>query len=199
MNGKVRVAAIQMPIISEVDRDINLDTASKLLQMAGIRKPDIVCLPELFTGCKPIGSIPGIETEVVGKIAREYGMYVVAPFYARIHDKVYNCSVLIDRQGLVKGFYKKVHLWPWEAPVDGVSAGDDFPVFETDFGKIGLCICHDHQFPETSRCLTIQGAEIICCSTRMPDPFQFPWLELSKIRALENQVFIVSTGASFNE
>jgi len=199
MEDKIRVACVQMAIVNEEDREVNLDNAIEMLKKAGERKPDLVCLPELFTGLKSVGIIPGRETERVGDIAKYYCMYVIAPFYVKIDRKVYNCSVLLDRKGQVAGYYRKVHLWPWEAPVFGVAAGDEFLVFKTDFGVIGLCICHDHQFPETARSMALQGAEIICCSTRMPDPFQFPWLELSRVRALENQVFVISAGASFNE
>jgi predicted amidohydrolase len=199
MKDLIRAVAIQMPIPTEDQREENLSIAVNLLEQAGERKPDLVCLPELFVGLKVISSVPGVETEAAGAVAGKYGMYVVAPLYVRRPEGVFNCSVLIDRRGQVAGAYAKVHLWPWEAPVFGVKPGQDFPVFRTDFGALGLCICHDHQFPETARSLALGGAEVIHCATRMPDPFQLPWLELSRVRALENQVYVVSTGNSFNE
>jgi predicted amidohydrolase len=198
MEAHIRVSAIQMPILTETNMEENLATACDLLKRAGDRKPDLVCLPELFVGLKVISSIPGKETEKVGEIARQYEMYIVAPLYIKRDKGIFNCSVLIDRTGKVIGIYEKVHLWPWESPVFGVKAGDTLPVFKVDFGVIGLCICHDHQFPETARSLALQGAEIICCATRMPDPFQLPWLEISRIRALENQSYVISVGNSFN-
>jgi predicted amidohydrolase len=199
MKDLIRAAAIQMPIPTEEKRDENLSIAVSLLEQAGGRKPDLVCLPELFVGLKVISSIPGVETETVGAIARKYGMYIVAPLYIRRQEGVFNCSVLIDRRGQVAGTYAKVHLWPWEAPVFGVKAGQSFPVFSADFGVLGLCICHDHQFPETARSLALGGAELIHCATRMPDPFQLPWLEFSRVRALENQAYMISVGNSYNE
>jgi predicted amidohydrolase len=199
MKNQARVVAIQMPIPTEENRDENLSIACELLEQAGSRKPDLVCLPELCVGLKVISTIPGVETERIGELARKHGMYVVVPIYVQKEKGVFNCSVLIDRNGEVAGRYEKVHLWPWEAPVFGVKAGNSFPVFKTDFGGLGLCICHDHQFPETARCLALAGAEVIHCATRMPDPFQLPWQEFSRIRALENQVFVVSVGSTFNE
>ena len=199
MKNRAHVVAIQMPIPTEENRDENLSIACELVERAAARRPDLVCLPELCVGLKVISSLPGVETERIGEIARKHGMYVVAPLYIQKEEGVFNCSVLIDRNGEVAGCYDKVHLWPWEAPVFGVKAGNSFPVFKTDFGGLGLCICHDHQFPETSRCLALAGAEVIHCATRMPDPFQLPWLEFSRIRALENQVFVVSVGSTFNE
>jgi predicted amidohydrolase len=199
MKDAIVALSIQMPIPTEEKGEENLDLACELLQRAGERGPDLACLPELFAGLKVHSSLPGVETRRVGELARRHGMYVVAPLYVRRAEGVFNCSVLIDRAGEVAGCYQKVHLWPWEAPVFGVKAGTDFPVFRTDFGVLGLCICHDHQFPETARSLALGGAEIIHCATRMPDPFQLPWLEFSRIRALENQVYLISTGASSNE
>ncbi|UCF98515.1 MAG: carbon-nitrogen hydrolase family protein [Spirochaetaceae bacterium] len=199
MKDRARVVAIQMPIPTENGRDENLSIACDLLDRAGSRQPDLVCLPELCVGLKVISTIPGVETEKIGEVARKYGMYVVAPLYIQKEEGVFNCSVLFGRNGAVAGCYEKVHLWPWEAPVFGVKAGSSFPVFITDFSVLGLCICHDHQFPETSRSLALTGAEIIHCATRMPDPFQLPWLEFSRIRALENQVYVVSVGSTFNE
>jgi predicted amidohydrolase len=188
-----------MEIPDETDRDGNLDTACGLLEAAGTRHSDLACLPELFTGLKAFSTVPGPETEKLGRVCRKHNMYVVAPFYVRQEGSLFNCSVLMDREGKVGGVYRKVHLWPWEAPVVGVKPGEELPVFRLDFGILGLCICHDHQFPEAARTMALKGAEVICCSTRMPDPFQLPWLEISRVRALENQVFMVSAGASAND
>lgn len=199
MKDVARVVAIQMPIPDEADAGRNLETACDLLDGAGARRPDIAILPELFTGLKVSSTVPGPETRAIGALARKHGMYVVAPFYVKQDGRLFNSSVLLDRKGEVLGQYCKVHLWPWEAPVFGVTPGSELPVFTLDFGVLGLCICHDHLFPETARTLALKGAEVICCSTRMPDPFQLPWLEISRVRALENQAFVVSVGASGND
>lgn len=197
MKDTAKVIAIQMNIDSEDVGQKNLEVAVDLMDQQ-CNDADIICLPELFLGLNVICSVPGYETDVLCQIAKKKNSYIAAPMYVRFDGLVYNCSILINRNGVISGIYKKVHLWPWESPVGKISAGDSFPVFKTDFGTIGLCICHDHQFPETYRCMVIQGAEIIICATRMPDPFQIPWLEFSKIRSLENQVYVVSTGASLN-
>jgi predicted amidohydrolase len=188
-----------MEIPDEQDQEGNLKRACGLLDAAGARQTDLACLPELFTGLKVSSTVPGPETDEIGKLCRKHHMYVVAPFYVRGASSLFNCSVLLDRRGQVAGVYRKVHLWPWESPVFGVKPGEQLPVFALDFGVLGLCICHDHQFPETARTLALKGAELICCATRMPDPFQIPWLDLSRVRALENQAYVVSIGASFND
>jgi predicted amidohydrolase len=94
--------------------------------------------------------------------------------------------VLIDRKGEVAGKYHKVSL-PREEIEGGVTPGDDLPVFDTDFGKIGMMICWDVTFPEAARTLAFQGAEVIFL------PIWGGHLILAKARALENQVYLVSS------
>jgi predicted amidohydrolase len=187
-----------------------MESAKRLLHEVGKQETDIACLPELFLGSQvPHQPIPGPMTEEIGKIAEEYHMYVIAPTFIETSDgKKYNANVLLSREGDVLGFQPKMHLWPWEGvrsitqpPFQGpgVIPGSDWIVFDLDFGKIGSYICHDHCFPEAARMLALRGAEIIFCTTRMPDPFQIPWKEISIVRAIENQVYVVSVGAHYND
>ena len=94
------------------------------------------------------------------RLARELRSYVVGGLYERVGPVVYNTAVLIDRDGKLAGRYRKTHLprEEWEA---GITPGDSYPVFTTDFGKIGLMISWDVQFPEPWRELGLQGAELV--------------------------------------
>lgn len=81
---------------------------------------------------------------------------------------------------------RKVSL-PKEEIAGGITPGKEFPIFETDFGTIGMMICWDVFFPEPARMLSMKGAEII---------FMPIWggnLTLSKARAIENQIYLVSS------
>jgi predicted amidohydrolase len=99
---------------------------------------------------------------------------------------VYNTSVLINRSGDLVGKYHKLSL-PREEIDGGVTPGDSLPVFNTDFGRIGMMICWDVTFPETARALAREGAEIIFL------PIWGGNLTLTKARAIENQVYVVSS------
>lgn len=113
-------------------------------------------------------------------------MYIVAGIYEKEGPVVYNTSVLIGRDGNLEGTYRKTAL-PNEEIIGGISPGEAFPVFDTDFGKIGMMICWDVFFPEPARMLALQGAEVI---------FMPIWggnLTLAKARAIENQVYLVSS------
>jgi predicted amidohydrolase len=92
----------------------------------------------------------------------------------------------LGRDGKLLGKYRKVTL-PREEIDGGITPGDSFPVFETDFGKIGIMICWDVYFPEPARMLALKGAEIILLPIWGGD------LTLAKARAIENQIYLVSS------
>jgi predicted amidohydrolase len=121
----------------------------------------------------------------LGALARKLGAYVVAGLYERAGKVVYNTAVLIDRRGQLVGAYRKTHL-PREEWERGITPGDRYPVFETDFGKLGILICWDLQFPEAARALGLQGAEVICL------PIWGGSEVLARARTIENCLFLVS-------
>jgi predicted amidohydrolase len=93
---------------------------------------------------------------------------------------------LIDREGNLAGRYRKVAL-PREEIEGGVTPGDSYPVFDTDFGRIGMMICWDLEFPEVARQLAIKGAEVILM------PIWGGNLTLASARSIENQIWLVSS------
>jgi predicted amidohydrolase len=172
----------------------NVEEFCAIIHRAADQKPDIICLPE---GMTVVGTgrsyvdvsepIPGPTTERLGAVARELGTYIVAGIYERDAPAVYNTAVLIDRQGRVAGRYRKAHL-PWEEWERGIMPGDDYPVFTTDFGTIGLMVCWDVQFPEPWRAIARQGAELVLL------PIWGGSETLMRARALENHTYVVSSG-----
>ena len=171
----------------------NLDQYSKYIGMAADSNADIVCLPEAITLVGTGKSyvevsepVPGPSTEYLGSLARQYKMYIVAGLLERDGPVVYNTAVLIDRKGKLAGRYRKVTL-PREEIEGGVTPGNLYPVFDTDFGRIGMMICWDLQFPEVSQNLAMQGAEVILM------PIWGGNLTLASARAIENQIWLVSS------
>ena len=189
----VRLAAIHHRPENTTSTQENLEQFKEYIHMAGDQKADIVCLPE---GITLVGNrktyvevseaIPGPTTKYLGQLAKEHNMYIIAGIIERDGPVVYNTSVLINRNGEFQGKYRKAAL-PREEIDGGITPGDSFPVFDTDFGKIGMMICWDVSFPEPARMLAMQGAEVI---------FMPIWggnLTLAKARAIENQVYLVSS------
>ena len=172
----------------------NVDSFAGIIRGAADQKPDIICLPEgmtvVGTGRSYVDvseAVPGPTTEKLGALARELRSYIVAGLYERVGPVVYNTAVLIDRAGKVAGTYRKTHLprEEWEA---GLTPGESYPVFQTDFGRIGLMICWDVQFPEPWRALGLQGAELVLM------PIWGGSETLLRARAIENHAFVVSSG-----
>lgn len=157
-------------------------------------KTDVILLPE---GITVVGttktyvevgeSIPGPTTKTLGQVAKARNSYIVAGIYEREGATIYNTAVLIDRQGNVAGKYRKVYL-PREEVERGLTPGLHFPVFQTDFGKVGLMICYDVFFAEPARALANQGADMILMPIWGGDE------TLAKARAIENGVFLIASG-----
>ncbi len=189
----VKVAAIHHRPHNSKSSQENLVQFSNLIAKAGIQKADIVCLPE---GVTLVGTphdyisaseaVPGPTTEFLGEVARKHHLYIVAGILEKTGDTVFNTAVLIDRNGNLAGKYRKVSL-PQEEIDGGVTPGHSFPVFDTDFGKIGIMVCWDVTFPEPARALAQNGAEIIFLPIWGGD------ITLTKARAIENQVYVVSS------
>ena len=154
-----------------------------------------MCLPEEFDliGCAPeqvatLGeTIPGGEiTERLRAQARQYGLYVIGALRERDGEAIHNTAVVIGRDGEIVGKYRKTHLAPGEW--DEVQAGDEYPVFTTDFGRIGVLICMDIHYPEIWRILALQGAEIIFWPTQCIDYTGDLIESLFNARAIDNQI-----------
>ena len=177
------------------DLDKNFKAILDVLDKAGKHNPDIICLSETMYSLeidlpieKKADTIPGRLTDAVCEKAKKYNSYILLGMVEKEDRYYYNAAVLINRQGNIVGKYRKVHLAMFEAE-EGISPGNEFPVFETDFGKIGIMICWDNWFPETARILRLKGAEVLFLQTAGTTPVQ------SKARAIDNGVHVVVSGA----
>lgn len=126
----------------------------------------------------------GPTVERFSQAAQKYGMYIVAGLILVIDKSTYNCAVLFDSNGKIAGLHKKVHLPAGEEVI--ITPGNDFRVYETSVGKIGMLVCWDMQFPEAARELALQGADLIVCPT-------LGWENIYGLsRAYENSVYIAA-------
>ncbi len=156
-------------------------------------KVDVILFPEgspaVDTGlpyAQVAEPIPGPITRQLGELARRKNTWVAAGIYEREGPAVYNTAVLIDRKGNVAGKFRKVYI-PREEVEVGITPGNDYPVFDTDFGRVGMMICWDSEYPEPARALALRGAEVILMPIWDGDP------TLVKARAIENHLFLVES------
>ncbi len=97
--------------------------------------------------------------------------------------------ILISPDGKIVGIYRKVHLWDKERKY--FVRGSGFPVFDTEFGKIGIGICYDIEFPEAARALAVSGAQILFFPSAEMRPMERYIETYAKSRASENCCFVV--------
>lgn len=136
-----------------------LNYVGELFDEVGKMKPDITGITEAII--RDFQKIPGPYFDMLAEKAKRHRMYIAAQIPEKDGDKRYSTGVLIDRDGNLVGKYRKVHQPGVAEGKPTTDLGDSFPVFETDFGKVGIMICYDIIAPEVVRALTIKGAEII--------------------------------------
>jgi predicted amidohydrolase len=110
--------------------------------------------------------VPGPIVEMLAALARAHSMYIQLGM-AEINQPrtiMHNSAILVGPEGLV-GVFRKVHA-AFERPL--FRPGTGFPVFDTALGKVGPFICADLDYPESLRCIAIQGAIVATMSTAYP-------------------------------
>jgi predicted amidohydrolase len=194
---KIVTTQIKPPLHSTIAQ--NMELMAKMLDTVGPQKPDIVLFSENLVDrnvpvslAEKVQPVPGPLVEMLAAKARQYHTYVATTLHEVSADKLYyNTAILIDREGKLVGKYRKVHLAIVE--IDwGLSPGTEYPVFATDFGRIGLMTCYDDWFGETARILRINGAEMIFLPIA-GDTVPHHWEAVSRTRAIDNGVYLVSS------
>ena len=155
----------------------------KMVEMAAQAGTDLIVTTEAVNHCL-FYSLEHIHIKRLKIIAEKYNTYIVAGLHIQRDGKKYNSALLFGPTGNIEEIYDKVHLPAEEAAI--VSAGDDYKVVETRWGRLGLLICWDLQFPEAARILALKGADIIACPT-------LGWEDIYGLaRAYENSLYIVA-------
>lgn len=136
-----------------------------------VKTADLVVLPELansgynFKDRKEAeqtaeGITDGAFCRYLSEKARAHNQIIISGVNEREGNKLYNSAVLYDREGILRGHYRKLHLFMNEKQI--FEPGNlGLPVFEADGIKIGIQICYDWAFPESWRILALKGARII--------------------------------------
>jgi predicted amidohydrolase len=154
--------------------------ASKARSAYPGKRLDLVVLPESFLA-QPGDSLAqkAVRLEEVqpriAACARRHHCYLVVPMFLRETEtslRYSNAAVLVDREGRVAGIYRKVHpVAPQGSDVleEGITPGRSFPVFDCDFGRLGILICFDMMYGDGWQMLADQGAEIVALPSANPD------------------------------
>ena len=210
---KLKLALCQMNVVD--NKLENLKKARSMISDAS-KKADFIVLPEMFN-C-PYSNDKFIEysedendsytLNKISNLARENNIYILAgSIPEKKEDKLFNTSYLFDKHGEIIAKHRKMHLFDIDVKdkitfkeSDVLTAGNDFTLADTEFGKIGIGICYDIRFPELARIMVENGALILF----YPGAFNMTtgpahWQLLFRSRALDNQVYCVGVAPALNE
>lgn len=210
----VKVGLVQMSC--DPKPAANLKKAIARIAEAAKQGAQIICLQELFRSqyfCqtedielfKLAEAIPGPTTEVLGKVARQHKVVILASLFEKRAAGVYhNTAVMIGTNGKIAGKYRKMHI-----PDDPLyyekfyfTPGDlGFKTHDTKYGKVGALVCWDQWFPEAARLTALSGAEFILYPTAigwLPDENEemnlaqhSAWETIQRAHAIANGVYVV--------
>jgi len=217
--SEITVASITLPAF--YDKSRNLSQLMTWMTRAADAGADLVVFPEqILQGYLPdtlnwsadavtwqmaqAEVIPqGESVQALLQQAAQLGLHLVFGMTERHpdHDEVlFNSAVLAGPEGLI-GVYRKVHQPGDEKHI--YYPGDDFPVFRTALGRIGMLICYDKVFPESTRELALKGADIMIMPTAWgfggdgsagdADPMVDSYTLFGRVRALENQCWMIES------
>jgi predicted amidohydrolase len=194
---QVAVAQIE-PKLFEKER--NLDVCLARVAEAAEAGAQLLVLPEcaipgyMFASAEEAlpyaEEIPGPSTTALEDACRRLDVHVVCGLLERDGDVLRNAAVLVGPDGLI-GAYRKTHL-PYLGVDRFVAPGDELAVWDTPLGRIGIEICYDLRFPEVTRTLALQGADLVAHPTNFPLAARVQTEVVTRARAAENRVYVLT-------
>jgi predicted amidohydrolase len=187
-----KVAAVQIHVAETVARDdvfAMLDHTAKL----GAK---VLALPEYAllgswapTAAQAQLAADGAFADIAdaSAIAKRYGCVIALPTVTRDAGRLFPTTTLVGPDGGEIGRYRKAHLTAEERP--WATADDDYPVFDSSFGRLGVMMGYDALFPETSRCLAAAAADIVLWPAALREPLERELIAVP--RAADNRVALV--------
>ncbi len=204
---KIAIAQVE----SASDKKKNLKKAALYAEKAKRDGANFVVFPEGFmantslSNLKPADvaePIDGNFIKELSNIAKSNQIYIVCGVFEtnpRDSSSCYNVAVVINKRGETVYSYRKTHLFDafTSKESDRFLTGSEPPeVIETEYGKIGLLICYEIRFPELTRRLALQKADVVIVPTAWVagNMKEYHWNTLLKARAIENTLYIVGAG-----
>lgn len=183
--------------ISPGDIDSNVAKVERALDNLAAKNCTIAVLPEMWSCGFPYRSLAAMARqtplllEKVRQWAVERRMVIVGSLPEADGGRIFNTSYVMDHTGDLRGAYRKVHLFSLHGEHKHFAHGNTPVVVSTSLGHLGVMICYDLRFPELSRRLALDGADILCFSALWPETRIDHWSLLLMARAIENQLFVL--------
>ncbi len=199
----MKVASIQLSVV-EGNKDATLEKAKQAIEKC--HDADLVILPEIWNlgfmsfdqYLDKAENMEGPTPTLMRTLARDNGIFLhTGSFVEEEKGKYYNTSLLLSPDGEILGKYRKIHLFGFNSKETQIlSPGEKVVVADTPFGKIGMATCFDLRFPELFRAMVDKGAQYFLVCSAWPYPRLEPWIMLNRVRAIENQAYLISANSS---
>jgi len=197
---EITVAVVQSsPVVERVDTNLQ-KMGETIDEICRAQKVDLIVFPELATTGYECGvhftdlaeRVPGPTVNLLAQRAADYSTYLAFGMTAKtkVESVLYNTATVIGRDGEIVGQYNKVHLRGEERLA--FRSGFKYPVFETDFGGVGVLIGWDLAFPEVARSLTLDGTDLLCVLANWEQANTAEWHSYLASRAYENALFVAA-------
>jgi omega-amidase len=164
---------------------------------AGAEKTDLLVFPEMtLTGFTMKASefaedLDGDSISFFKSLAGERKTNIVAGFIEQDDNKYFNTLVHINKEGLVKSTYRKIHPFSYSGEDKNYNKGTEVKITEIEGWKTGLSICYDLRFPELFRYYALERVSLVINIANWPDSRIEHWKTLIKARAIENQCYVI--------
>ena len=213
--SKLTVGLVQQSCTS--DKDLNLAKSIENIRKASALGAKLVVLQELHCGpyfCQNeetghfdlAEEIPGPTTELLGGVAREFGVVLVSSLFEKRAPGIYhNTAVVFEKDGSIAGKYRKMHIPddPGYYEKFYFTPGDlGFEPIRTSVGKLGVLVCWDQWYPEAARLMALAGADLLIYPTAIGwDPRdedeekvrqKEAWITIQRGHAVANGIPVVS-------
>lgn len=207
------IAALQMQYAGSPKA--SLEKACTMLEQSAAKGAQVACLPELFLTdyfCQKLDAktfdfaepVDGPTTQTLQKVAKQTGMVIINSIFEKAATGLYyNTAVVIEKDGSIKGIYRKMHI-----PHDPLfeekyyfAPGDlGFKAHDTSVGKLGTLICWDQWYPEGARLTAMQGADVLFYPTAIGwhpsekaewgESQLDSWITIQRAHAIANGVYV---------
>jgi 5-aminopentanamidase len=200
MSTKIKVAGVQMDVVF-ADKAANIQRIIAATEEAAREGAKLIVFPECaVTGycfdsreeALPYAEpTPGPTTQKLAEVCQRLDVSIVVGFLERAGDQLFNACALIDSRSAIHS-YRKIHL-PYLGVDRFTTPGDrQFSVASAGDIRVGMNICYDCAFPESSRVMALEGADVIVLPTNWPPGAECTADFVISTRALENKVYYVA-------
>ncbi|MEE2639635.1 MAG: carbon-nitrogen hydrolase family protein [Planctomycetota bacterium] len=148
------------------------------------------CFDSLEESLQVAEACDGETCQVFAEACQAAGSHMVYGYLEKRDDRLYNSLNLVGPDGLV-GTYRKIHL-PFLGVDRFTTGGEAFKVYDIGWARVGLHICYDGSFPESGRCLALEGADLLVLPTNWPPGSLAAADVVPNARAMENHTYFMS-------